>query len=299
MKNLNIILSTIVRHDEDVIIQFIENNLSHVSKIYLYVHNPYPRIIQLLSRYINEDRIVIEHINSDKFKQEEFVNEIYNFVLSQEKNIDIYFHLDSDEFIIDLDEVKRKIKPGYLFKSPSVILYNSIEGNTNNYSIHNDSKWNKTNYYFSEENCEDLRIGDGQHNWSSISNNKLQIIELEKPFYIHFPWRSIFQTVRKITEVWSYKLTNDSYPTKRFNNYINSTFNQLGEFDINNLWKSVNGYTFEEIKNFPLISNYIDLKLHPEIFKNGVFYIKNEISPFNLIESQYENLLIIQKKIMH
>lgn len=296
---MKIILSTIVRHDEDIIEKFIENNLNFVDKIYVHVHNPYPRIMTILAKYKKNRRVIIEVSHSSEYKQDLMANEIYQRILSKEKKMDIYFHLDADEFIFDLDEVISKIDPGSFFKSPSFILYNSINENKNNrISLVNNEFWNKSNYFFSKNNAQDVIVGHGQHNWKLNSGEEPNIIHLEKPFYFHFPWRTTFQSLRKITEVWAYLTLMDKPTARRYQHYIDNTFDDEGNFDENKFWTGVNGYSPDEVENFVEFSSISKIKNNSVLLNEDQFKIDSPINISNSIESQFELFSMLQKKVL-
>lgn len=292
---MKIVLSTWVRHDEDIIEQAIDNNLLHVDKIYVYVHNPYPRIIEILNKYKNNERVIVKSIHSPTLEQDVKVNQIFKEVVDLEKDMDIYFHLDADEFIFDLNEVKSKIKPGSVFRAPILELFRSMNEDKNNrVKEFNWELWNKTNYYFSKDNVNKVKIGHGQHIWKYDDGTSIDTVNLENPFYIHFPWRNKYQAFRKITEIWSMKLGENSLPTEIFRKYVENTFLN-GVFDETHFWDTICGNESNVVVGFDHISKYEMLFTNPILIKDDEFYIKNPIKFSDVMEAQYESLTLWQE----
>lgn len=123
-------VSTICRGESDIIELFINWYTDKAEIITIALHNPTARILKLIESIKAKNNIsnldVIE-FKGKSFHQQKWANEIYRNVIKRNKNIEIYAHVDIDEFIFRFDLIEESFEKDLIIKLPPLDLVRDKE----------------------------------------------------------------------------------------------------------------------------------------------------------------------------
>ena len=91
---------SMVRNESDVIETFIRHNLTLLDELHIVDHNSSDNTREILTLLKQEGLpIHIYHYNELEYAQERIMNQMMQYILNNDANIDYIFPLDADEFI--------------------------------------------------------------------------------------------------------------------------------------------------------------------------------------------------------
>lgn len=210
---LNWAISTLVRGDSDILEFFIFYYKDKCTLLNIGLHKPTKRIIDLIDSIINKyglTNVKIYKFDDDVYSQKIWVNQIYMDTLNRNTEIDIYAHIDIDEFIYRFDLIENSYEPDLVLKLPKInvgMRKNSHElrwGNTHPRKKLNKSdlfSWDKCLYCIGN-NFQNIEFTGGQHSISlKNSKKKINIKHLTFPIFYHLPYRNDFQAYSKFSNL--------------------------------------------------------------------------------------------------
>lgn len=102
-------ISTLFRGDSDIIELFIMWYHDKVDYLTIGLHNPSTRIqkhVEDILQKNNIKNVKLRHYHNELYHQGAWVLDIYTAVLTKNKDIQIYGHVDIDEFIYRFDLIE-------------------------------------------------------------------------------------------------------------------------------------------------------------------------------------------------
>lgn len=319
-------LSTIFRGDSDILELFIMWYHDKVDILTIAMHNPSKRVVNLLNDIIEKQNIKnvkIKIYESEIYFQVNWVNEIFNETLKNYEDIDIYAHVDLDEFIYRFDIIEENFKPNTVIKMPSLGLLKKgknqeLKWSTKPYSGKFTKKdlsyWDKTIYCIGDD-VNNVKYYGGQHNFDYIEkfNKKLELNHLSYPIFYHIPYRNDIQTYSKIgilINLYSnlgrhIEKTNGVHVLKKFLDLYSPEYVDIFNSDDTNKFKlELNEKTMSEFANYNIffdvnqINNNISYHKIDNIFYKKFFkkYYNEGNSLLDYIEQDFVNKMISYKK---
>lgn len=272
-------IAMLCKGESDILELFINWYKDKAYILIIALHNPSCRLLTYIDDLIKKnfiENIIIKVFNHKDFLQKKWSNEIYREVLQKFDDIDIYAHIDIDEFIYRFDLIEEHYKPDSILKMPWVDI---IKGKTDNqlkYSLKppfeklsvDDLKHRDKSIYCLGENKYNIIFGAGQHEIFNHSNNELIVTHLDYPIFYHLPYRNITQAYLKISNLLSiftdmkipFHETWGTHVFKRFIELINLNMNSveggINTFDFSLDLEMLNDFAFPGRHN---LTNYYEI----------------------------------------
>lgn len=211
-KKLRWSISTLCRGDSDIIELFIMWYYPKVKYLNIGLHNPSQRILNMINdikvkNMISNLKIFI--FQSEIYQQTKWVNEIYRETVININNVDIYAHVDIDEFIYRFDLIEENFEPNAIIKFEWVnVIRDKVDWELS-WSYRDSFKeipeseitqWGKTLYCIGKD-FKNIEYQGGQHNIviNGVDDDSRNIINLKNPIFYHFPYRNEIQAYNKIS----------------------------------------------------------------------------------------------------
>lgn len=288
-------VSTICRGESDIIELFINWYADKAEIITIALHNPTARILKLIETIKvknNISNLDVVEFKDNSFDQQKWTNEIYKNVIERNENIEIYAHVDIDEFIFRFDLIEESFEKDLILKLPPLDLVRDLENMEMKWSrrsetgyINNEllSKWDKTIYCLGK-NYKRIEFLGGQHD---IYSNDPKIVinkqHINFPCIYHIPYRNDIQSWTK----FSYRVDNFTKKKIKFENttaiHIFQRFLDLFSKDYQKNFGSSNINWFQldiDEHSFFEYSYYLNNKPPEDLFQISDYFYYNYFLKF-------------------
>lgn len=309
-------ISTICRGDSDILEMFIMYYYKKVDILTIGLHKPSQRVIDLIKSIVDKNNIKnlnIFYFNSSIFSQRVWTNDIYKNIMKKNKGIDIYAHIDLDEFIYRFDLIEDSFKPNRIIKVPWLEIIRDNKEKKYMYTTRDPlaqlpeealSHLDKT-FYCIGADYNKMEYSNGGHDIiiNGKNNDERDIVHLNYSCFYHLLFRNDIQTYSKISNlligfndrgtsidnIWGahvFKRFLNTYSPdhmEKFHNLID------GDFNIN-----IDEFSFEIFAKYGSSNTYSDsgkiFKVNPNFYEEYFLkYYKEEFSLLDFVEQDFLN----------
>lgn len=295
-------ISTISRGESDILEMFIAYYHNKVELLYIGLHNPSNRIIELIRNL--EQRLKIKNLklkifNTDdnQYRVYSWVNDMYKNVIV-EKNIDIYAHVDIDEFIYRFDLIEDNYKSNSIIKMPWVDVCRSNNNPTDRFLkcdqyrlmdpnlLSKWGKWCKTIYCIGVDK-HTMFYETGQHdiNFNGNGSAMKDVIFINYPCFYHFAYRNDIQTYLKISNILKINTSRSAYIKNSGGKHVLEKFLNIYSHNYIEIFENQHSQRFNININLDSLINFSNLSFDIDSNSNDrypidPFFMKNYFNKY-------------------
>lgn len=315
-------ISTFCRGETDILELFIMWYHDKVKVLSIGLHNPTDRVLKLIETIKRENNISnlkIYIYESAMVLHTDWSNQIYKDTIKQYDDLDIYAHVDIDEFIYRFDIIEDNWEPNAVLKFSWLNIIRDVKKFEYGWVKkpvgeklleHEYSVWDKTLYCIGDD-LNKMRYMGGQHEivFEGIKKNEIILKHLDYPCFYHLPYRNNVQAYLKLTNLIN-EFTERAMPLENaWGTHVLERFLKLYSPDYSEIFKdtksknfkinvnknSLNHFSNENVNKKPKELYRVDSRFLKKYFLK---YYNKENSYLDFIEQDFINRMNFYKKVL-
>lgn len=313
-------IATLCKGETDILELFIMWYHDKAEVLSIGLHNPTDRVLKLIETIKRENNISNLEIyvyENSMFLQSDWSNQLYKDTIEQYDDLDIYVHVDIDEFIYRFDVIEDNWEPNAVLKFSWLDVVRDVKNFEYGWVQkpvdqellkHEYSVWDKTLYCIGDDLTK-MKYMLGQHEivFEGMDKNDIFLKHLNYPCFYHLAYRNNIQTYLKLMILIN-EFTERAIPLEntwgthvleRFLNAHSPDYleifkdTEIKNFKIDINKNSLNFFSNDNVNKNPEELYRIDPFFYKEYFLK---YYNEENSYLDFVEQDFINKMNLYKK---